>query len=40
MIFFTAIFAINEKDTLTPGIAALAITYAVNVTGGTLKKVI
>ena len=35
MIFFTAIFAIVEKDSLTPGIAALAITYAANVTGGT-----
>ena len=36
MIFLTALFAIIKKDTLLPGLAGLAITYAINITGSVV----
>ena len=39
MIFMTAVFAVLKKDSLDAGIAAMAITYAVNVTGSVVWMV-
>ncbi len=33
IIFLSAFFAVMYKDTLTPGLAALSVTYAMNITG-------
>ena len=39
MVFFTALFCIIEKDSLKPGLAALALTYALNITGSMVWMV-
>ena len=39
MILFTALFCIIKRDTLQPGLAALAITYALNIIGSTVWTV-
>ena len=38
MIFFTAFFGVYKRDTLTSGLAGLAITYAINVTSNFLTQ--
>ena len=38
LIFFTAFFGVWNRDILSPGLAALAITYAINVTGDFTKN--
>ena len=39
MILLTAVFAVMKKDVMDPGIAAMAITYAINVTGSVVWMV-
>ena len=39
MIFFTAFFGVWNRDTLSSGLAALAITYAINITGSVVWMV-
>jgi len=39
LIFFTAFFGVWNRDILSPGLAALAITYAINVTGDVVWMV-
>ncbi len=39
VIFLSALFAVLSKDTLSPGLAALSITYAMNITGSVVWMV-
>ena len=39
MVFLTALFCIIEKDSLKPGLAALALTYALDMTGSMVWMV-
>ena len=39
MILFTAVFAVMKKDVMDPGIAGMAITYAINVIGSIVWMV-